>query len=98
MKLAIALGRTLDELEQTISAQEFGMWAALNAEDPWDYSRADVNAGVIASTVANYAGKIRKEHSAPASPIDFMPFHKRVENDAPDAVDPAEHFGAFLKS
>ncbi len=94
MKLALAMGKTLHELSQTMTAQEFGLWAALYEVDPWDSTRQDINAGIIAATVANYAGKMRKKGTKEAVPADFMPFLKQQEEQE-DAVDPFEHFGKF---
>lgn len=91
MKLALAMGRTLRELESALGADEFGMWAALYAEDPWDATRQDLNAGVICSTIANYAGKKRKNSAKPAVPADFMPYLKKPETVA-DAISPEDYF------
>jgi hypothetical protein len=91
MKLALRLGRTLEELCRTMSSAEFSLWVALYEESPWDDTRADLHAGIIASTIANYAGKVRKDGTA--KPSDFMPFLPREEDEEPD---PADHFSQYL--
>ena len=46
-------------------------WIALDRIDPWDQGRADLRAGIIASTIANVnRGKKSKSFSAK----DFMPY------------------------
>lgn len=91
MRLALVVGCTLDELGQRMTAHEFGLWSALWAEEPWGDVRADVRAGAIAATVANYAGKQRGASAAPAQPADFMPFLQRPQDEAPEP-DPAQWF------
>jgi hypothetical protein len=91
MQLAMRLGRTLDELGQTMSAKEFGLWCALNQQDPWDHTRGDINAAIICATIANYAGKIRKSGAKPAEPSEFMAFLREEEVEM-DAVDPTDFF------
>lgn len=98
MRLALRLGRTLGELCETMSSEEFSLWLLMYQEEPWDDSRADLNTGIIASTIANYAGKMRKENAEPARPIDFMPFVKFevVEDVVEEEPDPLKHFAKFL--
>jgi hypothetical protein len=87
MMLALRLGRTLDELSSSMSSQEFSLWTALYREDQWGEARDDMRAGTIASTIANYAGKMRLQHAEPAQPSDFMPsLVKEVEEQEPDPV------------
>lgn len=94
MKLALAMGRTLQELSETMTSQEFGLWAALYSEDPWDTIRQDINTGIIAAAIANSAGKIIPKGKPPAKPADYMPFLKQREQEQ-DAVNPLEYFGKF---
>jgi hypothetical protein len=70
--LALKLGRTVRELERTLSYPELAEWVATYEAEPWDEWRADLRAGIVASTVANChstKGKFR--------PRDFMPDFKR---------------------
>lgn len=94
MRLALHMGRTLGELCETMSGEEFGLWRALYLREPWGEDRADARAGVIASTIANYAGKQRAENAPPAIPADFMLFADRRPEPEVEA-DPLSHFGAF---
>jgi hypothetical protein len=93
MSLAMRLGRTLHELEQSMTAEEFGLWQALYRQDPWGETRADLRAGIVASTIANYAGMTRAKHAEPAKPADYMPYIERDDNVEHDP-DPMKHFGA----
>lgn len=53
-----------------MSAAEFASWIAYYRLDPWGESRADLRAGIIASTTANcHATKRGVEFK----PSDFMP-------------------------
>lgn len=79
MDLALALGRTLEELGESMSAAEFSMWIARNAKAPIGARRGDLQAGVIAATIANYAGRMRGKDAPPATPLDFMPLEQRPE-------------------
>lgn len=83
------LGRTLGELGETMSSAEFSLWLALYKRAPWDETRADINAGIIAATIANYAGKMRGESVPPASPADYMPFIEKptVVEQEPDPLE-----------
>lgn len=48
-----------------------------------------MRAGVVASTVANYAGKARADEAEPAQPRDFLQFTSGAGDRDPD---PVEHF------
>jgi hypothetical protein len=94
MQLAAHLGMTLGELFDRMPSDEFDLWVALYRRDPWGEQRADLRAGVIASTVANYAGKARSESAGPAKPADFMPYLERQEQ-VEEEPDPVKFFGAM---
>lgn len=94
MQLAAHLGMTLGELFDRMPSDEFDLWVALYRRDPWGEQRADLRAGVIASTVANYAGKARSESAGPAKPADFMPFLDRNDQ-VEEEPDPLAFFGAM---
>lgn len=82
-RLALAMGRTLKELRAVLSHAEFQDWCLYFQVEPWGESRADLRAGIIASTVANYAGRMRANGADPALPRDFMPFIDRQEPESP---------------
>ena len=84
-RLALAMGRTIQELRAVLSYAEFQEWCGYYQIEPWGEDRADLRAGIVASTIANYAGKLRAEGAEPAIPADFMPYLVR-----PEPADPAE--------
>lgn len=59
--LARTLGRTLHELGETMSCNEFMDHWYDYQRNPWGERRADLHAALISQTVANYAGKMRKQ-------------------------------------
>ncbi|HMW57858.1 hypothetical protein [Accumulibacter sp.] len=83
-RLALAMGRTIQELRAVLSYAEFQEWCWYYQIEPWGEDRADLRAGIVASTIANYAGKLRAEGADPAIPADFMPYLDRPEQ-APQA-------------
>lgn len=97
MALALRLGRTLDELKDSMSASEWALWIEYHKEAPIDDSRGDLHAAIVASTIANYAGKMRAENAAPASPADYMPFLVRAPEVPEEEPDPLKHFAQFIK-
>jgi hypothetical protein len=89
-KLALALGRTVDELYDTVSAEEFDRWAEYHSIDPFGEWRADVRSGLIASVIANVNRDPTKKPDAYTAQ-DFMLFEKRKES-----VDMSEKDGAHI--
>lgn len=83
----------MGELGATMSSAEFSLWLAIYNKEPWDDARMDVGFAVVASTVANYAGKVRTEGHPPAALADFMPFLERPPEPEPD---PMAFFGNLL--
>jgi hypothetical protein len=97
MMLALKLGRTLEELGRSMSSYEFSLWCALYDIDQWGELRADERAGIISSTIANWAGMMRSKESEPLVPRDFMPHLPRspeAEAEAEAEPDPVEFFSA----
>lgn len=80
--MALRLGyaspaRMLSEMRPS----ELGMWAAFYTVDPWTEERADMRAGIVASTLANvHRGRNTRAFSA----ADFMPFRERPDTLAQD--------------
>ena len=61
---------TVRELLARIDSLELAEWMAYYTLDPWGTQRDDLQAGIIASTIANAnSGKGRA-----FQPIDFMPY------------------------
>lgn len=95
MNLALKLGKTLQELSQSMTSAEFSLWLECYPDDLWGEMRDYERAGVIAATVANYAGMVRAKHAEPAKPSDFMPnFGAEEETVEPD---PAAYFTDIAK-
>lgn len=49
----MALGKTLKQLYREIDSAELSEWEAYYNLEPWGTPRADVRAGIVASTIAN---------------------------------------------
>lgn len=79
--MARALGRTLEELATSMSAQEYGLWWTQYGMEPWGEDRMDEGFGVVASTLANVN---RKAGSPPFEVSDFTPYLNRAEKAAPE--------------
>lgn len=58
------------ELQQRMSSREFTEWAAYYSLSPFGDERGDLQAGIVASTIAN---ALRTEKSKHFRPGDFMP-------------------------
>lgn len=94
MRLALKMGRTVQELYKEMSAYEFSLWAALYAVDPWGEEREDYRTGLTISQLVNISGKY-VPRGKESKPRDFMPFQHPAEKDQEFIdLDPA----AFLKS
>ena len=76
-QLALALGRTVAELEETMSSRELTEWIAFNAIQPFGDTRADLRSAIIASTVAN----CHRTSGTPFKVADFMPYEEKPKND-----------------
>lgn len=66
-----------------MDSHEFTEWMAFYTLEPWGAVRDDLRAGVLASTVANYAGKVRNAND-PATPSDFFATLGAQAQKAPD--------------
>ena len=64
---------TVRELLNRIDSSELTEWAAFYSLEPFGDFRSDMQAGIIASTIANCN---RSKHSKTFKPIDFMPLVK----------------------
>lgn len=67
---------TVDQLLAQISSAELSEWAAYYRLEPFGDERADLRAGIVASTVANTAQTRKRKAFKPA---DFMPKFGRRE-------------------
>jgi hypothetical protein len=63
-----------------ISSVQFAEWMAFSRLEPWGEDRADLRAGIVASTIANAN---RGKNAKPFKPDDFMPrFEPETEEEA----------------
>lgn len=60
---------------RNMSARTYLGWLRYAAVEPFDEERADLRAGIIASTIANAFGG--RKSGKPFSPSDFMPFSEK---------------------
>lgn len=81
-RLALALGRTVAELEATLSGQELTEWMAFDAVEPFGEQRDDLRAGIVASTMAN----CHRSRGPAFKPQDFMPFAEKPKADPAAAL------------
>lgn len=95
--LALRMGRTIGELMETMSSQEFSIWIELFEEDQWGEAREDFRFGMVAATIANYAGKVRSDKAPQACAADFMPTLRTVPVE-PVEPDPVMFFKAVAAS
>lgn len=91
MSLALRLGRTLEELGDTMTAAEFSLWLEFYREHPWDGEW--LQTGIICATIANYAGKTRAENVPPSTPKDYMP--PWGDQEVVEEPDPVEYFSRW---
>ncbi|ELY2708344.1 DUF4035 domain-containing protein [Cronobacter sakazakii] len=56
MTLALRLGRTLDELKQTLTSRELRMWIEFDRINPISDRRGDIQAAQISAAVLNSQG------------------------------------------
>lgn len=75
------MGCTVDELLGRISARELSEWMAYAQVEPFGEKRADLRAGIVASTMAN----IHRGKRQAFKPDDFMPEFERTEQ-APEEM------------
>lgn len=67
----MAFGRSLEEVQDTISCREFALWRAYQEIEPWGERRADFRMAILASLIVNVNRDPKKSRAA--KPSDFMP-------------------------
>jgi hypothetical protein len=92
MLLARTLGRTLNELMHTMTAEEFGLWQQSYLQDPWGEERADLRAGIIAATIANVH---RGKDTEPYKAADFKPNYSKPKPAETSEESPEQFFDKF---
>lgn len=90
-RLALALGHPYPRIMlRQMSAVTFVDWQRYASLEPFGEERADLRAGIVASTIANcLAGREGKAFS----PEDFMPLLKRSERVEAEEKTPDQLFG-----
>jgi hypothetical protein len=68
-RVAALIGRTVAEAQQCMSSAEFVDWCAFYQLEPWGYHADAWRMSVVAATVANYSGRVKKA----VKPSDFLP-------------------------
>jgi hypothetical protein len=82
--LTRTLGRTLQELGETMTAREFGLHWAEYQREPWGDVRVDVAGAVNARTLAEI-NRDREKRREPFGLADFMPFAPQPEAERVEA-------------
>lgn len=91
LTLALRLGMTLQDLKESMSAEELFLWQAYNEESPLSDARGDIQAAIVAASTLQAQG-------AKVTPMDLLPKWK-VESRAPGEMaqeEGEELFRAFL--
>jgi hypothetical protein len=73
-----------DHLLAITTAAQMAEWEAFWRIDPWGEERADLRAGIVASTVANAN---RGSKTKAFRPVDFMPYADRTAQARADSRD-----------
>lgn len=96
MLLARQLHRTVDELLDSISADELIDWAEMNQFFPFDARMADIHNAHQIATLANI-NRDTKQRSEPYNIDDFVLFRLPTPNgDEADEYDEDDDFGAEI--
>lgn len=82
---------TVGELLRRISSRELSEWMAYYGQEPFGDVRADLQAGIIASTIANVNRDPKKQHKG-FEPDDFM---ARFWDDERAKKSPSEIYNSF---
>lgn len=83
------------ELLDTVESAELTEWIAFDRIDPFGESRADLRAGIVASTMVNHSAYPPKPEDR-ARPVDFMPFRDKPKPKAPAPLDPETQSRAII--
>lgn len=91
LTLALRLGMTLQDLRETMSAEELFLWQAYNEESPLSDARSDIQAAIIAASTLQAQG-------AKVTPMDLLPQWKPEKVQCVDQTpeEGEELFKAFL--
>ena len=84
---------TVSELLSRISSRELTEWQAYYGLEPFGEDRADLRAGIVASTVANV---YRKSGTQPYKAQDFMPKFGKEKQDWREQLEMVKTINAAL--
>lgn len=74
----------MSQLLRELDSAELTEWMAYEQMEPFGETRADLRAGIVASTVANHG---MAELKRPARPSDYMPFIEKQDSSQPVLLD-----------
>ena len=86
---------TVRSLLASTDAGEMAEWEAYFRIEPFGEDRADLRAGIVASTMAN---TVRGKGTKPFRPVDFMPYVDRAAQRRADARDLSKRLRAAFQS
>lgn len=90
LTLALRLGMTLQDLKQSMSAEELFLWQAYNEESPLSDARGDIQAAIVAASALQAQG-------AKVTPMDLLPQWKTEKPAVEQSSEEGEDlFKAFL--
>jgi hypothetical protein len=96
LRLALALGRTVRELQASLTEREMAEWFAFHQMEPIGGQRADWHAAIIAATVAN-ANRGKGRPAAKAE--DFLAFQWwKTPRHATGKADAGAALAGYLRS
>ena len=84
---------TVGELLGRISSRELTEWRAYSGLEPFGEDRADLRAGIVASTVANV---FRKSVTKPYKAQEFMPRFEKTRQDWREQLERVKAINAAL--
>jgi len=88
-RLALALGKTVAEIEQ-IGSRELTEWIAYYGIDPFGNDREDLRMGIVASTMANTVAR----RGRALVPKDFIPEFKKPAQTGEEIVATMNQFAS----
>ena len=74
--IALKLGMLPSVFLRSVSSRELATLLAYHKLSPVDDSRGDLQAGIVASVIAN-VNRDQKRRPTPFSPVDFMPYERK---------------------
>jgi hypothetical protein len=95
--LSLALGRTVDELLNSLSAAELAEWRQFYDLEPWGSDAEFYRVGIVAAMIGN-VNRDPKKRPKPFTPRDFVPGWDKKEQPAADGMSPQRVRGALISA